>query len=323
KEYALKSLDNNLGLDEKEFNQLQREELEKLSIEPVIEFITNDTNQTITQTELYPNEDDDLDEYNYCIEYHNDLVSISDQHRIIKPVELVNGNLVIECPVHSSLLINSPHENSEEFIHMRYTACTSKPDTFNQENFTLRQAVYEPMRQTELFILIAINDEDEIMLSNTLHKIVENIAYLCSLSESQTWGEDGWKKIIVCIISDRNKINKRTLSYLKTLGVYQDGIARSKVNNKTVRAHIYEYTTQISIKCSKDSVDKKTTISTQILFCLKEKNKGKTDYFIGDIVYMGNMYNLHDPSQTIWQQKETNRKQNNRELSLIINLLQL
>ncbi|CAG8630505.1 13669_t:CDS:2, partial [Cetraspora pellucida] len=49
-----------------------------------------------------------------------------------------------------------------------------------------------------------------------------------------------------------------------------------EVNNKPVRAHIYEYTTQISIKYSKDSVDKKTTVSTQILFCLKEKNKGKT-----------------------------------------------
>ncbi|CAG8831676.1 5353_t:CDS:2, partial [Cetraspora pellucida] len=159
---------------------------------------------------------------------HNGLVLVSDQHKIIKPIELINGNLVIECPVHSSLLTDSPYESSKEFTHMRYTACTSKPDYFKQENFTLRQVGYEPMRQTELFFLITVNDEDEILLSSTLHRIIENIACLCSLTESPTWGEDGWKKIIICIISDRNKINKRTLSYLKALGVYQDGIARSK-----------------------------------------------------------------------------------------------
>ncbi|CAG8562301.1 20658_t:CDS:2, partial [Gigaspora margarita] len=207
---------------------------------------------------------------------HDGLTSVStEQHKMIKLIELVNGNLVINCPMHSSLLTNDPYNSSKEFTHMRYTACTSKPDTLKQENFTLRQTECESMRQTELFILITINDEDEIPLSNTLNGIIENIAYLCSLTESPTWGKDGWKKIIICIISDRNKINKRTLSYLKSLGVYQDGIAKSKVNNKAVRAHIYEYTTQISIKCSKDFVDKKTVVSTQILFCLKEKNKRK------------------------------------------------
>ncbi|CAG8670845.1 6189_t:CDS:10 [Gigaspora margarita] len=279
---------------------------EKIS-EPVIEFITNNINQIITLPELYPNEDDYayLDEYDRCIECertinslilsdfslkersfcinkllpksHNGLTSIAtEQHKITRLIELVHGNLVIECPVHPSLLINGPHDDSKEFTHMRYTACTCNPDAFKQEKFTLRQTEYESTRQTELFILITVNDEDEILLSSTLHGIMENITYLHSLTESSTWGEDGWKKIIICIISDRNKINKRTLSYLKSLGVYQDGIARSKVNNKTVRAHIYEYTTQISIKCSKDFVDKKTMVSTQILFCLKEKNNGKT-----------------------------------------------
>ncbi|KAF0432484.1 glycosyltransferase family 2 protein [Gigaspora margarita] len=176
-----------------------------------------------------------------------------------------------------SLLTNISHESSKEFTHMSYTACTSKPDTFKQENFSLRQTKYESTRMTELFILMTIDDESEILLSNTLHRIIENIAYLCSLNESPEWGKDGWKKVVICIISDRNKISKRTLSYLKTLGVYQDDIAKSKVNNKDVRAHIYEYTTPISVKCSKDSVDKKAIIPAQILFCLQEKSKGKVD----------------------------------------------
>ncbi|RIB26153.1 Glycosyltransferase Family 2 protein [Gigaspora rosea] len=83
---------------------------------------------------------------------------------------------------------------------------------------------------------------------------MENIAYLCSLRESPEWGEGGWKKIVICIISDRNKINKRTLSYLKALGVYQDGFEKSKVNNQT-----------------------KVIIPAQILFCLQEKSKEKID----------------------------------------------
>ncbi|CAG8493799.1 16188_t:CDS:2, partial [Dentiscutata erythropus] len=311
KKYALKRL-KDLSLDEKGFKQLRREKLEKLSSETTIESITSKIDQ---QSIEYPDEDDNSNKYDDCCaecenitdnlvpnniprlnessfsvikslsQGPNDLISVSiegleqlsNQHRIIKPVELINGNLIIECPVHSSLLTNISQENSKEFTHMNYTACTSKPDTFKQENFTLRQAKYESIRMTELFILISLDNEDEILLSSTLHQIVENIAYLCSLNESSDWDKDGWKKIVICIISDRNKINKRTLYYLKALGVYQDDISISKVNNKPVRAHIYEYTTPISIKCSKDSVDKKTIVPAQILFCLQEKNKGKVD----------------------------------------------
>ncbi|KAF0479088.1 glycosyltransferase family 2 protein [Gigaspora margarita] len=213
-----------------------------------------------------PQRQDDLE--SISIEY---LEQSSNRHRIIRPIELINGNLIIESPV-SSLLSNISCESSNEFTHMSYTC---KPDAFKQENFTLRQTKYELTRMTELLILLTIDDEDEILLSSTLYRIMENTAYLCSLRESPEWGQDGWKKIIICIISDRNNINKRTLSYLKALGIYQDGFEKSKVNNKTVSAHIYEYTTPISIKYSRDSVDKKVIIPAQILFCLQEKSKEK------------------------------------------------
>lgn len=95
-----------------------------------------------------------------------------------------------------------------------------------------------------------------------MHGVMKNIAHLCTRERSKTWGKDGWKKVVVCIVSDgRMKINSRTLSVIATMGCYQDGIAkvcpllptgRSRtwhmlqniVNNKTVTAHIYEYTTQ-------------------------------------------------------------------------------
>ena len=78
-----------------------------------------------------------------------------------------------------------------------------------------------------------------------MHGVIKNIAHLCTRDRSKTWGKDGWKKVVVCIVSDgRSKINSRTLSVVATIGAYQDGIAKSIVNNKPVTAHIYEYTTQ-------------------------------------------------------------------------------
>jgi chitin synthase len=52
---------------------------------------------------------------------------------------------------------------------------------------------------------------------------------------------DGWEKVVVCIIADgREKINKNVLDMLSVLGVYQEGIAKSSVNNDPVHAHLYE-----------------------------------------------------------------------------------
>jgi chitin synthase len=43
------------------------------------------------------------------------------------------------------------------------------------------------------------------------------------------------------------RINTRTLATLAAMGVYQDGVAKNAVNGKQVTAHVFEYTTQISI----------------------------------------------------------------------------
>ena len=73
------------------------------------------------------------------------------------------------------------------------------------------------------------------------------------------------------------RINTRTLASLAAMGVYQDGVAKNAVNGRPVTAHIYEYTTQVSIDpemnfCGTD----KGTVPIQVLFCLKEKNAKKT-----------------------------------------------
>lgn len=46
---------------------------------------------------------------------------------------------------------------------------------------------------------------------------------------------------MVCIIADgREKVNQRVLDMLSVLGVYQEGIAKSKVDKQAVHAHLYE-----------------------------------------------------------------------------------
>lgn len=70
---------------------------------------------------------------------------------------------------------------------------------------------------------------------------MKNIAHLCSRSRSNTWGNNGWRKVVVCVVSDgRTKIHPRTLSVLATLGCYQEGVAKNIVEGKPVTAHIFE-----------------------------------------------------------------------------------
>ncbi|KAI8979668.1 chitin synthase 2 [Mycotypha africana] len=197
------------------------------------------------------------------------------RYKTTKRVKLTKGNLVLDCPVPSRYLQAVPIKDTKEFTHMRYTAATCDPKDFVREGYTLRQQLLG--RETELFIVLTMYNEDEVLFARTMHGVMKNIAHLCTRDRSRTWGPEGWKKVTVCIVSDgRNKINERTLSLLATLGVYQDGIAKNVVGDKPVTAHIYEYTTQLSVdpKMKFKSADK-GIVPCQILFCLKEKNQKK------------------------------------------------
>jgi len=117
--------------------------------------------------------------------------------------------------------------NEREFTHMRYSAATCDPNDFKDEGFTLRQVHYDPPRRTELFIVLTMYNEDEGLFCRTMHGVIKNIAHLCKRDRSKTWGKDGWKKVVVCIVSDgRRVINARTLSVIAAMGAYQDGIAK-------------------------------------------------------------------------------------------------
>ncbi|KAN0108450.1 glycosyltransferase family 2 protein [Hyaloscypha variabilis] len=202
------------------------------------------------------------------------------RYKTVKEVQLFNGNLVLDCPIPPKLLNMVPHAQPperDEFTHMRYSAATCDPSEFFEERFTLRQKLFAKPRHTELFIVVTMYNEDDVLFARTMSGVFKNVEYMCSRKDSKTWGKDAWKKIVVCVVSDgRAKINERTKAVLAGMGVYQDGIAKQQVNGKDVTAHIYEYTTQVGISVKKDLVELRPKQQpVQVLFCLKEKNQKK------------------------------------------------
>ncbi|KAF4621803.1 hypothetical protein D9613_012089 [Agrocybe pediades] len=199
------------------------------------------------------------------------------RYKTIKKVELFHGNFVLDNAVPKKLLDMCANRTEREFTHMRYSAATCDPNDFKDSGFTLRQVHYDPPRRTELFIVMTMYNEDEELFCRTMHGVIKNVAHLCKRDRSKTWGKEGWKKVVVCIVSDgRGKINSRTLSVIAAMGAYQEGVAKTKIGNKDVTAHIYEYTTQISVTPSlKIEGAERGTVPVQIIFCLKEKNQKK------------------------------------------------
>ncbi|RBR22084.1 uncharacterized protein FIESC28_04589 [Fusarium coffeatum] len=197
--------------------------------------------------------------------------------KTVKQVLLYRGNLVLDCPVPPVLLQQNPHGERDEFTHMRYSAATCDPNDFYDHDFTLRQRLFTKPRHTELFIVVTMYNEDDILFARTMTGVFKNIEYMCNRPNSKTWGKDAWKKIVVCVVSDgRSKINPRTRALLAGMGVYQEGIAKQQVNGKDVTAHIYEYTTQTHLQIKNDVVQLvHRRQPVQMLFCLKEKNAKK------------------------------------------------
>jgi len=200
--------------------------------------------------------------------------------KTVKEVQLFKGNLVLDCPVPPRLLNQIDHvqpPERDEYTHMRYTAATCDPADFYDEQFTLRQKLFAKPRHTELFIVVTMYNEEDELFARTMMGVIKNIEFMNSRNSSKTWGKDAWKKIVVCVVSDgRAKINPRTRAVLAAMGVYQDGIAKQQVNGKDVTAHIYEYTSQMTMEIKNHVVQvKKGNTPVQMLFCLKEKNQKK------------------------------------------------
>ncbi|EMD37704.1 glycosyltransferase family 2 protein [Gelatoporia subvermispora B] len=196
------------------------------------------------------------------------------RHKTKKRVKLTNGNLVVDLEVPPKMVL--PWRGEPEMRKTRYTAVTCDPDEFEAKGHFLRQN--ELQRTTELFIVITMYNEDEVLFCRTLYGVMLNIAHLCTRKNSRTWGQDAWKKVVVCIVADgRKKIHPRVLDCLTLLGVYQPGdYMKNLINNKRVTAHLFEYTTSFALDPNlKFRYPDKGIVPTQILFCMKEQNQKK------------------------------------------------
>ena len=219
------------------------------------------------------------------VDYYDMDQEMSDEYEknpSAKQVRMVDGNLVLDCPVSEILLSKYKiplTDKDREFLFMRFQACTAEPELFQANKFSLRQKFYTKPRETELMIVITMYNENEFLLAKTLKGVFKNIRHLYNMKNSSTWGKNTWQKVVVCIVSDgRQKINPRSKALLAALGVYQEGFAKNKINDDDVVSHIYEYTTLVGISKIYDDHITLTTdnqIPIQMIFCLKEQNKKK------------------------------------------------
>ncbi|QRV76364.1 chitin synthase [Ceratobasidium sp. AG-Ba] len=207
-----------------------------------------------------------------------------------KKVVLKSGNFVadyaVPTPVAKAVEPKYANTTTNEFTHMRYTAATCDPDEFTIENgWSLRVPSYG--RQTELLIAVTSYNEDKVLYARTLHGVMLNIRDICKTKQSKYWkrhaeeGTPAWQKITVALIVDGlEAMDKSVLDILATVGVYQDGVMKKEVDKKETVAHIFEYTTQLSIDPSMTLVqphgdDAGNMVPVQIIFVLKAKNQKK------------------------------------------------
>lgn len=214
-------------------------------------------------------------------------------HRgMTRKVKLTRGHWVVEHRVPTAILNSFEPKwvqgvNTTEYSHMRYTAATCDPDDFTKENGWTLRASDQYGRDTELLIAITYYNEDRILLARTLHGVMLNIRDICKSKSSKFWrrsaeeGRPGWQRIVVALIFDGiDPCDKEVLDLLATVGVYQDGVMKRQVDGKDTVAHIFEYTTQLSVDAKPSLVqphgnDDSNLVPVQMIFCLKQKNSKK------------------------------------------------
>lgn len=209
---------------------------------------------------------------------------------VTRKVKLTHGNFIAEYPVPTPIFNAAEakwkNANTTEFSHMRYTAATVDPDEFTQANgWSLRTKLYN--RDTEILIAVTSYNEDKTLYARTLHGVMLNIRDICKTKQSKYWrrhaeeGTPGWQKITVALIVDGlEAMDKTVLDILATVGVYQDGVMKKQVDGKDTVAHIFEYTTQLSVDPAPQLVlpqenDPNNLVPVQIIFVLKAKNQKK------------------------------------------------
>lgn len=212
------------------------------------------------------------------------------QRGIVRNIKLTKGHFIAEYPVPTAVknAIEPQYASkfTTEFSHVRYTACTADPDDFTEENgWSLRTKLYN--RETEILIAVTSYNECKKLYARTLHGIMLNIRDICRTRQSTFWRrdtEDGlpnWQKITVALIVDGlDAMDKSVLDILATIGVYQDGVMKKQVDGRDTVAHIFEYTTQLSVDATPRLVlpqanNPNNLVPCQIILIVKAQNQRK------------------------------------------------
>jgi chitin synthase len=130
-------------------------------------------------------------------------------HRRIKHTATLDehGFFAVDMPIPTRLAQFLPFKGVEEqkstryvypwpwSLTIRYTAVTTDPDGFPTSGLKLRQNLCDPPRQTELFVVITMYNENAELFCRTLYGVMKNIAHLCGRKNSRVWGKDGWQKV--------------------------------------------------------------------------------------------------------------------------------
>ena len=212
------------------------------------------------------------------------------QHGRTRQVQLTAGNWIVDYPVPTPVanaVLPAYREQGapKEFTHMRYSAVTCDPDDFVLENGWGLRTRYEYERPTDILIALTYYNEDRNLLTRTMHSVMLNIRDMC-----RKWskryphmddGHPGWQRVVVSLVFDGiDPCDKEALDVLATMGVYQDGVMKRQVNDKETVAHLFEYTTQVSVDTTPQLVQPSPTshnnlVPVQMIFCFKQRNAKK------------------------------------------------
>ncbi|GAA97898.1 glycosyltransferase family 2 protein [Mixia osmundae IAM 14324] len=212
-------------------------------------------------------------------------------------VKLTRGHYVVDHKVPTPVsranepIILPSAGDPNEFDNLRYTAATVDPDDFTVDNGWILRPV-QMNRQTDLLIAITYYNEDKILLARTLHSVMLNVRDMVKAKWSEfrqaAAGDNGtasgdlsWKRIVVSLIFDGvGPADKSALDVLATMGIYQDGIIQGSVDGQDTVAHIFEFTSALSMSPKLKLVtptpnDPASMVPVQFIFCLKAKNEKK------------------------------------------------
>ncbi|RHZ42904.1 hypothetical protein DYB26_011526 [Aphanomyces astaci] len=173
-------------------------------------------------------------------------------------------------------------DHYEEAAEMSYTPVASvNPIHFTSDGYRL-QCIGRGRKPT-MMIVITMYNEDAEELATTLRKVCNNVANIQKNALPGYKGDDAWKNIVVCIVSDgRTKANPSTLALLRELGLFNEDVMTIFSTGANTTMHLFERTLrlgkdkkQVKLYHPSSTSTEKSYPPLQALFALKEANAGK------------------------------------------------